>query len=80
MGNGDSKEQHDSSASYANADEETVEDVPSLYTGPIHSLCVVDEERLLSGGADKASLPLTIVPPTTLKYPGTCFSEQTAAA
>ena len=53
MGKGASKEQHDSSVSYANAEEETVEDVPSLYTGPIHSLCAVDEGRLLSGGADK---------------------------
>ena len=46
---------HDSSASYLNADEEVIEEVPTLHAGPIHSLCVVDEDHFASGGVDKVS-------------------------
>lgn len=58
MGKGSSKEQrqHDSSASYVNAEENAIEEVPTLHTGPIHSLCVVDAEHFASGGADKVRM------------------------
>lgn len=57
MGKNASKElkTHDSSASYLNADEEVIEEVPTLHAGPIHSLCVVDEDHFASGGVDKVS-------------------------
>lgn len=58
MGKGSSKEQrqHDSSASYVNSEENAIEEVPTLHTGPIHSLCVVDAEHFASGGADKVRM------------------------
>jgi len=58
MGKSSSKEQrkHDSSASYVNAEESAIEEVPTLHTGPIHSLCAVDGEHFASGGADKVRL------------------------
>ena len=58
MGKSSSKEQrqHDSSASYVNAEENAIEEVPTLHTGPIHSLCVVDGEHFASGGADKVRM------------------------
>ena len=43
-------------ASYVNADEEVIEEVPTRHAGPIHSLCIVDESHLLSGGADKVTM------------------------
>ncbi len=64
MGKAVSKEaKQDSSAtgrdlSYVNGHNDTslvVEEVPTLHEGPIHSLAVVDENHLVSGGADKVS-------------------------
>lgn len=58
MGKSSSKEQRkqDSSASYVNAEDNAIEEVPTLHTGPIHSLCAVDGEHFASGGADKVRL------------------------
>lgn len=63
MGKSASKElKHDSSAagrdlSYVNGNNDTsaVEEVPTLHSEPIHSVNVVDESHLVSGGADQVS-------------------------
>jgi len=51
MGSGESKQ--GTPETYANGDDSVPELPQSLHTGPIHSLAVVDEHHLVSGGADK---------------------------
>lgn len=51
MGSGESKES--ASETYVNGDDSVLELPQALHSGPIHSLAVVDDHHLISGGADK---------------------------